>query len=44
MADAFSLLINSTLDKHANESTWLITFLGGDDDNTVYYSDYVDVG
>ena len=45
IADAFSLLINSTLDKHANESTWLLTFIGGDDDdNTVYYSDYVDVG
>jgi len=44
IADAFSLLINSTLDKHANEGTWLLTFIGGGDDSTVYYSDYVDVG
>jgi len=45
LADAFSLLINSTLDKHSNESTWLIAWIGGDndDDSTLYYSDYVDV-
>jgi len=45
LADAFSLLINSTLDTHSNESTWLIAFLGNDDEDggTVYYSDYIDV-
>ena len=41
LADAFSLLVNSTLDKHSHESTWLIAFMDGD---TLYYSDYVDVG
>ncbi|MFA5029620.1 MAG: DEAD/DEAH box helicase [Patescibacteria group bacterium] len=40
LADAFSLLINSTLDKHAHESTWYMAFLGG---KTYYYPDYVDV-
>ncbi len=40
IADAFSLLVNATLEKHANDSTWLIAFIGGD---TIYYSDYVDV-
>jgi hypothetical protein len=46
LADAFSLLINATMDKHMNESTWIISFIGGDDweDNTVYHSDYIDVG
>jgi predicted phage terminase large subunit-like protein len=44
LADAFSLLINSTLDKHAHESTWIISFFGGGKDDTVYYNDYVDVG
>ena len=45
IADAFSLLINATLDKHADDSTILMMFLGGygDDDDTIYYSDYVDV-
>jgi len=41
LADAFSLLINATLDHHSQESTWLMAFLGG---STIYYSDYVDVG
>ena len=40
LADAFSLLINTTLDKHSNESTWLFSFLDGE---TAYFSDYVDV-
>ena len=45
MADAFSLLINATMDKHANESTWIIAFLGGGPgEGIVYFSDYVDVG
>jgi predicted phage terminase large subunit-like protein len=43
LADAFSLLINATLDKHSNEGTIIMFWIGGDDDNTVYYSDYVDV-
>ena len=43
LADAFSLLINSTMDKHANESTIIMWFLGGSDDDTIYYSDYVDM-
>jgi predicted phage terminase large subunit-like protein len=43
LADAFSLLINATLDKHSNEGTIIMFWLGGDDDSTVYYSDYVDV-
>lgn len=43
LADAFSLLINATLDKHSNEGTIIMFWLGGDDDGTVYYSDYVDV-
>ena len=43
LADAFSLLINATLDKHSHEGTILLAWLGGDDDDTVYYSDYVDV-
>ncbi len=41
LADAFSLLIHAVQEKHASESTWLFAFLGGE---TVYYSDYVDVG
>ncbi|MEZ4211119.1 MAG: phage terminase large subunit [Candidatus Paceibacterota bacterium] len=44
LADAFSLLINATLDKHSNESTWLMFWPGGGDDSTLYFSDYVDVG
>lgn len=43
LADAFSLLINATMEKHTKEGTILMFFLGGDDDSTVYYSDYVDV-
>ncbi len=43
LADAFSLLINATLDKHSNEGTIIMFWLGGDDDSTVYYSDYIDV-
>ena len=37
---SFSLLVNATLERHANDSTWLMAFIGGD---TIYYSDYVDV-
>jgi predicted phage terminase large subunit-like protein len=45
LADAFSLLVNSTMDKHASESTVVMWFLGGndDDDDIIYYSDYVDI-
>ncbi len=43
LADAFSLLVNSTMDMHSDESTWIIAFCNGDKDDTVYYSDYVDV-
>lgn len=45
IADAFSLLVNATMDKHASESTVIMWFLGGDDDDDdiIYYSDYVDV-
>ncbi len=39
LADAFSLLINSTLEKHSRDSTWIIS-CGND---TLYYSDYVTV-
>ena len=33
------------MDKHANEGTIIMWFLGGDDDddNIIYHSDYVDV-
>ncbi len=49
IADAFSLLINSTLDKHSNEGTILMAWFdmnrrGVADDDIVYYGDYVDVG
>lgn len=46
LTDAFSLLINATLDKYSNEGTILMMFLGGydSDSDTIYYSDYVDVG
>jgi len=46
LADAFSLLINATMDHHAQESTIIMAFLGGDDDDDgiIYYSDYIDVG
>lgn len=44
LADAFSLLVNATFDKHSKESTWLIMHLGSRrDDDTLYYSDYLDV-
>jgi predicted phage terminase large subunit-like protein len=44
LADAFSLLVNSTMDKHANEGTVIIGFLGGSsDDDIIYHSDYVDI-
>jgi predicted phage terminase large subunit-like protein len=48
LADAFSLLINSTLDKHSNEGTILMSwvdFSGWDarTSDTIYYSDYVDI-
>lgn len=41
LADAFSLLINATMDKHSNESTWLMYWLG--DEKPLYFSDYVDI-
>lgn len=46
LADAFSLLINATMDHHAQESTIIMAILGGydDDDGIIYYSDYIDVG
>jgi hypothetical protein len=31
------------MDKHSKECTWLIAFLGGDDDDTLYFRDYVDM-
>ena len=40
LADAFSLLINATLERHANESTWVVNFGRG---SKVSYSDYIDV-
>ncbi len=40
LADAFSLLVNATLNKHANEPTWIMFFLDGP---TIFYSDYVDI-
>jgi predicted phage terminase large subunit-like protein len=40
LADAFSLLINTTFDKRANDPTLLIWFMG---DEPVYYDDYIDV-
>ena len=43
LADAFSLLINATLDKHANEGTILFYFLDYEDESRCYYSDYVDM-
>jgi predicted phage terminase large subunit-like protein len=39
LADAFSLLINSTLEKHSQDSTWIFS-IGND---TLFYSDYVTV-
>lgn len=45
LADAFSLLINSTLDRHAHDGMILMAWIGpGTTDNdTIYYNDYVDV-
>ncbi len=45
LADAFSLLINSTLDKHADDGTIIMMWVGGtpSDDDVIYYNDYVDV-
>jgi len=49
MADAFSLLINATMDEHADESTWIMFSMNisndydDPDDGIVYYRDYVDV-
>lgn len=45
IADAFSLLINSTLDKHAHDSTVIMMLLGNyaGDTDIFYYPDYVDV-
>lgn len=43
LADAFSLLVNSTMDRHANEGTVIMWFLGGDESDIVYYPDYVDM-
>ncbi len=44
LADAFSLLINATMDEHSNEGTILLFWLGSDnDDDTLYCSDYVDM-
>lgn len=40
LADAFSLLINSTLDKIMDESTWIMASMDGD---TLFYSDYINV-
>jgi predicted phage terminase large subunit-like protein len=46
LADAFSLLINTTLDKHSNEGTIVMAWVGGnswDKDDIIYHSDYIDV-
>lgn len=46
LADAFSLLVNTTLDKHSKEGTIIMAFVGpgtGSDD-IIRHSDYVDVG
>ncbi len=42
LADAFSLLVNSTLSEHTGESTWAIWFLGAEDEPD-YFPDYIDV-
>ena len=46
LADAFSLLINATLEKHSNEGTVLIAWIGPgtSNDDIIRHSDYVDVG
>ncbi|TXH01634.1 MAG: hypothetical protein E6P95_01475 [Candidatus Moraniibacteriota bacterium] len=43
LADAFSLLINATTEKHANEGTIIMFWLGDSDDSILYHPDYVDV-
>ncbi len=46
LADAFSLLINATLDKHSNEGTIIMAWIGGNSwegSDILYYSDYTDV-
>lgn len=45
LADAFSLLVNSTMDKHANEGTIIMAWVGGRsrEDDILYYPDYVDM-
>lgn len=45
IADAFSLLINATIAKHSNESTFLMMWLdcSGQSNRTVYHPDYVDI-
>ncbi len=45
LADAFSLLINATLEKHADDGTIIMMWVGGipSDDDVLYYRDYVDV-
>ncbi|MEN9881393.1 MAG: hypothetical protein RLZZ308_576, partial [Candidatus Parcubacteria bacterium] len=46
LADAFSLLVNTTLDKHSGEGTILIAWIGPgtSNDDIIRHSDYVDVG
>lgn len=46
LADAFSLLVNTTLDRHAKEGTVIMAFIGPgtDSDDIIHYSSYVDVG
>lgn len=46
LADAFSLLVNATLEKHSNEGTILIAWIGPgtSNDDIIRHSDYVDVG
>ncbi len=45
LADAFSLLINAILDKHSDEGTIIMMWVGGtsSNDDVLYYRDYVDV-
>ncbi len=43
LADAFSLLINATTEKHASEGTIIMFWLGDSDDSILYHPDYVDV-
>lgn len=46
LADAFSLLVNATLDKHSNEGSIIMAWVGGNnygEEDVLYYSDYVSV-